>query len=61
MNGEHFKEIVEVVCATKGITKKQLHEVLRVSDFTFRRWQKNGVPITGKRIVVERLRKVLFA
>jgi hypothetical protein len=60
MNGWMFKEVIEVVCKTKNVPKRKLCTHLGISQPQMSSYERNGVPIQLKPLIMQRLKNFLF-
>lgn len=59
MKGRHFKEVVETVCMTSGISKRTLCDILGIYPGTLCNWQNKGVPKAHMPYVMNTLRSLI--
>lgn len=57
MTGQHFKELVETVCITLGISKMFLSECINVSKVTINLYEKHGLSERKKLRIMNKIRK----
>lgn len=55
----HFKELVETITMTTGLSKREIQEHLKVSVNTFSMWQRQGPPINKLPIIMHRLKGII--
>ena len=60
MTGQHFKEIVESICMTRKVKKIAISRYLGISKVSLNLYEKNGVPIQVKPLIMMKLRKFMF-
>jgi DNA-binding transcriptional regulator YiaG len=60
MTGQHFKEIVESICMTKHVKKTVISRYLGISKVTLNKYEKFGVPIGKKAMVMSGIRNFMF-
>lgn len=59
MTAEHFKEIVEIVCKTKGAYERELAEFIGTHSINLTKWKREGLPESKRVLVMSRIRSFL--
>ena len=61
MTGQHFKELVETICMTYKVKKKAVYTQLGISQAWYNYYERNGVPVQVKPLIMKRLRMFYIA
>jgi hypothetical protein len=58
MNGEHFREYIEIICLSTHSSKADIARYLEVTpELVWGTWQKTGLPRTKYSLVIARLKE----